>query len=74
MRVLLRAEAFRRIAASQNLSLVALGEKLQLETRYMHRLLRGEISPSPTTRERLCRHLEFSFDDLFAIQNDDATK
>lgn len=71
-RVRLKGEDVRAIAARRNESLEDLARVVGIDKRRFYRLLSGSVSPSPQTRNRICRRLKVPFDAIFELVNSDA--
>ena len=65
-------EAFDIAITRRNLSQRRLAERLLISRSYLSEIVRGKRRPSATIRERLLEYFqEYTFDDLFTIEQGD---
>ena len=65
--ITLNRDAVRNYALRRNKSLREIALDAGVHPRYLYRLLRGDRSPRPSTRHRLCERWGLTFDDLFQV-------
>jgi len=72
MRVYLRNKEIEKILIRMNKSQNWFAHKLEVSSGYMSQLMDGSRNPSPRLREKIMNKLlDYKFDDLFIIQEDD---
>jgi len=75
LKILVRQREVERFLTKRNLSQNAFAERLSISSGYMSQLMRGNCYPSAELRAKILRSLKnITFDDIFAIVDDDELK